>query len=283
MPGVQILLTFLCFESVLSAAAPALGKKLNRAMRSGDMVAAALLWEEAELGSDNLQLFGLILPRLTFFLDTLRRHGFNKDPTRLNEEELAMVQRIGADAVYLGQAEKYTCRNLGELGIKFVAEAMTTNSVTYRLDLDSNNMGDPGAQVLAESLKTNRSLRILWLSGNNIGNTGAQALAESLKTNRSLRILLLEVNNIGAAGAQALAESLKINITLENLYLQRNNIGTAGALALAAGLLQNRGLRTLVLTQGSVGDEGDEGRQALEDAEKTKKERGEDFEIVWWS
>ena len=53
VPGVQILLTFLCFQPVLSAAAPALGKKLNRAMRNGDMVAAALLWEEAELGHSN--------------------------------------------------------------------------------------------------------------------------------------------------------------------------------------------------------------------------------------
>ena len=96
VPGVQILLTFLCFQPVLSAAAPALGKKLNRAMRNGDMVTAVFLWDEAKLGrSDNLQLFGLILPRLTFFLETLSRHGFKKDPTKLNEEELAMVQRIG--------------------------------------------------------------------------------------------------------------------------------------------------------------------------------------------
>ena len=70
------------------------------------MVAAAFLWEEAELGhAENLQVFGLILPRLTFFLDTLSRHGFNKDPTKLNEEELAMVQRIGEAAVYLGQRQ----------------------------------------------------------------------------------------------------------------------------------------------------------------------------------
>ena len=56
-------------------------------MRNCDMVAAAFLWEEAELGhAENLQVFGLILPRLTFFLDTLSRHGFNKDPTKLNEE-----------------------------------------------------------------------------------------------------------------------------------------------------------------------------------------------------
>ena len=305
VPGVQILLTFFCFEPVLSAAAPALGKKLNRAMRNGDTVAAAFLWEEAELGhSDNLQLFGLILPRLTFFLDTLSRHGFNKDPTKLNEEELAMVQRVGA--AYLGQAESYRCRNLGEVGTKVVAEAMTTNCVTHSLDLNFNNMGDAGAQALAESLKINCSLKYLdlghnnigaagaqavaealkinsslgtlWLQDNNMGDAGAQALAESLKINRSLRILRLRYNKIGAAGAEALAESLKINVTLEYLYLEQNNIGPAGALALAAGLLQNRGLRRLYLRLGS-GGAGDEGRRALEDAEKTKRGRGEDFWI----
>ena len=280
VPGVQILLTCFCFEPVLSAAAPALGKKLNRAMRNGDMVAAAFLWEEAELGhSNNLQIFGLVLPRLTFFLGTLSRHGFRKDPTELNEEELAMVQRIGAAAVDLGQAETYTCCKLGEVGTKFVAEAMATNSVTYELNLDSNNMGDSGAEAIAKTLKINRTLRSLRLGGNNIGAAGAEALAESLKINRSLRILWLAGNNIGNTGAQALAESLKINTTLEYLFLNDNNIGTAGALALAAGLLQDRGLKTIVLSPGSVGDEG---RQALEDAEKTKKERGEDFEIRWW-
>ena len=91
--------------------------------------------------------------------------------------------------------------------------------------------------------------------------------------------LSLGNNNIGAAGAHALGESLKINTTLRCLALKDNNIGTAGALALAAGLLQNRGLETLALSPGCGGDEG---RQALEDAKKTKTERGEDFEIIWF-
>ena len=277
-------------------------------MRNGDMVAAAFLWEEADLGrSDNLQIFDLILPRLTFLVESVSRHGFKKDPTRLNEEELAMVQRIGKALVDSGQA-KVRCfnRHLGELGTKVVAEAMTTNSVTYELNLEANNMGDAGAQALAESLKINRSLRILSLWMNNIGAAGAEALGESLKINRSLRILSLQSNNTGAAGAEALGESLKINTTLEdleldhnnisdagaealaeslktnsslkNLHLDCNNIGAAGAQALAAGLLQNRGLRRLALSNGCGGDEG---RQALEDAEKTKRRRGEDFQISW--
>ena len=305
VPGVQILLTCLCFRPALFAVAPALGKKLNRAMRNGDMVAAAFLWEDAELGhSDNLQLFGLILPRLTFFLDTLSRHGFNKDPTKLNEEELAMVQRVGA--AYVGQAERWNCCNLSELGTKVIAEAMTINSVTDDLDLNGSNAGDGGAQALGESLKINVTLRCLQLRENNIGAAGAQALGESLKVNSSLKELGLHYNNIGDAGAEALAESLKINSSLGTLWLDANNMGdagaralgeslkinvtleylslringidAAGAQALAAGLLQNRGLRRLVLSRDSGGDEG---RKALKDAEKTKKERGENF-WIWW-
>ena len=140
-------------------------------------------------------------------------------------------------------------------------------------------MGDPGAQALAESLKINTTLRELLLEQNNIGAAGAEALAETLKTNSSLRTLWLGGNNIGAAGAEALGESLKINVTLENLFLELN-VGRAGALALAAGLLQNRGLKTLIVLSPGCG--GNEGRQALEDAGKTKKERGEDFEIIWF-
>ena len=301
VPGVQILLTCLCFRPVLFAVAPALGKKLNRAMRNGDMVLAAFLWEDAELGhSDNLQIFGLVFPRLTFFLDTLSRHGFNKDPTKLNEEELAMVQRVGA--AYVGEAERWNCCNLSELGTKVIAEAMTTNSVTDDLDLNGSNAGDGSAQALGESLKINVTLRCLQLRENNIGAAGAQALGESLKVNSSLKELGLHYNNIGDAGAEALAESLKINrslgtlwldakagaralgeslkinVTLEYLSLRKNNIDAAGAQALAAGLLQNRGLRRLELTPGCGGDEG---RKALKDAEKTKKERGENV-WIWW-
>ena len=268
VPGVQILLTFFCFESVLSAAAPALGKKLNRAMCNGDMVAAAFLWEEAELGSDN-QLFGLILPRLTFLSDTLRRHGFNKDPTKLNEEELAMVQRIAA--VYIGQDGSYRCHNFGEVGTKVVAEAMTTNSVTYELNLDSNNMGDAGAEALAESLKINRSLGTLSLVGNNIGPAGAEALAESLKTNSSLGTLWLSGNNIGAAGAEALGEMLKINSSLKELYLRDNNIGAAGAQAVAEALKINSSLGTLWLQDNNMGDAG---AQALAESLKTNRSLG---------
>jgi hypothetical protein len=47
VPGVQIVLTFLLFKPVRAAAIPALGKRLSRAMKSGNAIAAKALWEEA--------------------------------------------------------------------------------------------------------------------------------------------------------------------------------------------------------------------------------------------
>ena len=47
VPIVQIALAELLFEPVRTAAVPALGKRLNRAMKSGNAVAAKALWEEA--------------------------------------------------------------------------------------------------------------------------------------------------------------------------------------------------------------------------------------------
>ena len=47
VPIVQIVLTFLLFKPVRTAAIPALGKRLNRAMKSGNTAAAKALWEEA--------------------------------------------------------------------------------------------------------------------------------------------------------------------------------------------------------------------------------------------
>ena len=47
IPGVQVALTFSLFKPVRAAAIPALGKRLSRAMKSGNTVAAKALWEEA--------------------------------------------------------------------------------------------------------------------------------------------------------------------------------------------------------------------------------------------
>eukprot|EP00435_Cladocopium_sp_Y103_P074443 s374_g48.t1 len=334
VPGVQIALTFLLFMPVRAAAIPALGKRLSRAMKSGNILAAKALWEEAEIGYDT-QLFALMLPHLTFFLDVTKSCGFMseelQDLDKLSDQELQTLQ--GMAAVFAGQAFCYLWdRKIGHSGAKVVAEALK-NSATQWLDLGNseigdqgvealaeglksngslqwlhlgfNNISDRGAQALAESLKSNGSLGLLDylnLVSNNIGDRGAEALAESLKSNGSLEELLLGFNNIGDRGAEALAEGLKSNGSLGRLELHHNNIGDRGAEALAAGLLQNRSLQCLYLSKfGTPGREDlknvfrdqhlawprrsrgslARGGQALEEAEKIKKERGESFEIRW--
>eukprot|EP00435_Cladocopium_sp_Y103_P072996 s374_g42.t1 len=77
---------------------------------------------------------------------------------------------------------------------------------------------------------------------------------------------------------QALADGLKSNGSLKHLGLRNNSIGDAGAEALAAGLRENRSLKYLYLDESLRETQGG---QALLEAEKMKKERGEDFDISW--
>ncbi|CAL1129001.1 unnamed protein product [Cladocopium goreaui] len=276
-------------------------------------------FQSAEI-TDDVQLFKLMLPHLTFFLDATKRCGFVseelKDLNKLGGVELKALQ--GMAAVFAGQAWcdlNHLNLKIGNSGAKVVAEALKSSTTRFlnlynndigdegaealaaslksngnlsRLHLEGNNIGDGGAEALAASLKSNGSLQTLWLHSNNIGDGGAEALAQSLKSNRSLEWLDLHSNNIGDRGAEAshfeeaLAQSLKSNGSLGELSLHSNNIGDRGAEALAAGLLQNRSLQYLRLSPfGSslwlcVGSRGTPGRQALEEAEKIKKERGDD-------
>ncbi|CAL1150747.1 unnamed protein product [Cladocopium goreaui] len=303
IPGVQVALTFLLFEPVRSAAIPALGKRLNRAMKSGNTIAAKVLWEEVEIMDedgmydrlmrltdaeimDRSQLFAEMLPHLTFFLDVTKRCDFMseelKDLNKLSDLQLEILKRMAG--AFAQQDFHLSFQQIGDSGAKVLAEALKS-STAKRVHLSCNKIGDQGAEALAESLKTNGSLWWLSLHDNNIGDRGAEALAESLKTNGSLWWLSLRDNNIGVRGAEALAESLKTNGSLGLLKLQNNNIGDCGAEALAAGLLQNRSLSSISLSR----DYGyrlwglwrTQGRKALEEAEKIKQEWGDDFEI-WW-
>ncbi|CAL1150744.1 unnamed protein product, partial [Cladocopium goreaui] len=308
----SVALTFSLFKPVRAAAIPALGKRLSRAMKSGNTVAAKALWEEAEIEGDR-QLFAEILPHLTFFLDVTKHCGFMseelKDLDMLSHEELDALQCMAA--VFAGKTEcGLDHRKIGDSGAKVVAEALKTTT-TEELVLNNNDIGEQGAEALAESLKSNKRLKGLWLENNKIGDRGAEALAEGLKSNGSLGWLELqnnnigdrgaealaetlastgslgwlelEDNNIGDCGAEALAESLKSNGSLRWLFLNSNNFGDCGAEALAAGLLQNRSLWRLSLSEfgSNLWGPWPPGFQALEEAEKIKQERGDDFEI-WW-
>jgi hypothetical protein len=64
------------------------------------------------------------------------------------------------------------------------------------LDLKSNQIGDLGVKCLADALRKNRSLNTVDLSINAITNDGAKYLAAALSENTSLTVLVLIHNPI---------------------------------------------------------------------------------------
>eukprot|EP00435_Cladocopium_sp_Y103_P044783 s2488_g12.t1 len=81
-----------------------LGKKFNIALLNGDMMEATDLWDEAEI-VDDIQLFVLVLPHLTFFLDVTKHCGFMSE--ELNEIETQDLDKLETllrmAAVFFGQ------------------------------------------------------------------------------------------------------------------------------------------------------------------------------------
>ncbi|CAM4922220.1 unnamed protein product [Rotaria socialis] len=167
--------------------------------------------------------------------------------------------RFVADAVRINTTLKelrlYN-NKIGDVGTQYLAAALTTNQTLTLLGLDTNQIGDSGAQYLGEALKTNKSLTLLQLQTNQIGDSGAQYLADALKVNKTLNILYLHENQIGDTGAQHLGNALKTNQSLQDLRLQTNKIGDSGAQYLADGLKVNKTLTYLHLAQNQIGDSG---------------------------
>ncbi|CAM4790161.1 unnamed protein product [Rotaria magnacalcarata] len=145
---------------------------------------------------------------------------------------------------------------IGDIGARFVADAVRINTTLKELHLYNNKVEVVGTQYLAAALKTNQSLTLLQLQTNQIGDSGAQYLADALKVNKTLNILSLYQNQIGDTGAQYLGDALKTNQSLQDLRLQYNKIGDNGAQYLADGLKVNKALTFLRLDQNQIGDTG---------------------------
>jgi len=128
------------------------------------------------------------------------------------------------------------CNSIGDIGVKYLSEALAVNQTLQNLSLVSNNIGPEGANYLGQALAVNHSLlqislgyalstRILGQVGNNIGDQGAIVLAKHLVSNKILQVLVLQKNNITKVGAEAFRDLLKYhNTTLINLYLGRTKI-----------------------------------------------------------
>eukprot|EP01012_Entosiphon_sulcatum_P064410 TRINITY_DN93226_c0_g1_i1.p1 TRINITY_DN93226_c0_g1~~TRINITY_DN93226_c0_g1_i1.p1 ORF type:complete len:1811 (-),score=349.29 TRINITY_DN93226_c0_g1_i1:23-5455(-) len=109
-----------------------------------------------------------------------------------------------------------------EVGAQYLANMLLVNSALRHLDLSANPVQD-GVKWLAEALKTNSVLSSLVLSNTGVTDEPALELAEMLTINETIVELDLRDNQIVKAGA-AFARAFHTNTALQDLFLEGNRI-----------------------------------------------------------
>ncbi|CAF3411431.1 unnamed protein product [Rotaria socialis] len=115
--------------------------------------------------------------------------------------------------------------NIGDNGVKYLADALYSGTVLNVLDLSGNNIGP--------------SLQTLDLSINNIGDEGAKYLSDLMENQTELQALDLRSNRITDKGAEFLVIGLNRNTILKRISLWQNEITGNGAQHLMNALHHN--------------------------------------------
>lgn len=94
---------------------------------------------------------------------------------------------------------------------KELFDSLKGKSSLTQIILDENNLGDPGVRLLADMLKENMSLQEIDLDGNDITDVGGNDIMGALlcRTRFPLRHLSLEENSISAGLMSRLQEEVK--------------------------------------------------------------------------
>ena len=149
---------------------------------------------------------------------------------------------------------RFSQDELGDMGMRVLAPALSRLSRLADLDLGANNIDAAGAAVLAQPLGALTSLTALRLSETYVGDAEVEALAPALRRLSQLAVLDLSFNAIDAAGAAALAQPLGALAALTELNLALNKLGDAGAEALAPALSRLSRLAILRLQDNDLSD-----------------------------
>lgn len=108
------------------------------------------------------------------------------------------------------------------------------------IDMSGREIGDKGVKRLAEALSDNTQVRQLWLRACQVKDEGAKALASCLEQNMAIVDLYLSKNAIGDKGVAAIADALGLsNQTLVTLELDDNPVGDRGIEALTRAMEKN--------------------------------------------
>lgn len=144
-------------------------------------------------------------------------------------------------------------RQLGEGGVRSIAQALEKNSSLETLDLNGNRCGDKGLRALAKMLKSNKTLTDLNLCGVGIKH-GFRYLCKVLESNEVLRLLHLGNHSFRGKQIGALGRVLANNQTLRCLNLAGcwfyDEQGTCDSEQFYEGLKANTGLRSLTTAGG---------------------------------
>ena len=92
------------------------------------------------------------------------------------------------------------------------------------VDFTCADLGDAGLAFLADNLSSSLSMKSLKLVKNKITDEGAAILCKNLVSNYSLTNLNLTLNQLSEKSIDSFYGLLKINSTIKNIYLLQNNI-----------------------------------------------------------
>jgi len=134
-----------------------------------------------------------------------------------------IIEQVAADDDDL-QEVMLSGKNIGDDGLTWLADALSSNSCVESLHLSKNDIGPEGVEALADCLYQNLHIEHIDLKSNRIGNQGAVALARCLQRNHSVTSLDLQDNGIDGEGAASLLYFISKNTTLHSIDLRGNEI-----------------------------------------------------------
>lgn len=98
------------------------------------------------------------------------------------------------------------------------------NDLLEVVDFTCADLGDPGIAFLAEFFAVSTNMKSLKLVKNKISDDGVVVLCKALSTNYSLANLNLTLNLLSDKAIDSFFALIKSNSTLKNIYLLQNNI-----------------------------------------------------------
>ncbi|UJR19425.1 hypothetical protein I4U23_022555 [Adineta vaga] len=166
---------------------------------------------------------------------------------RLIDSDMIIVVK---EAIIKKQCIKLNLMNnsITSKGAFILASGLKNNSILQVLILCSVRIGDLGIQYIARALtNNNNSIKVLNVSSNGLTDKSAEDLAMMLKTNKTLVFLDLSRNELGDEGIAILANALQNhNNTLEYLDLSYNEWMTELSVEfLILMITYNEGLKAL--------------------------------------